>query len=222
MEEFIWNESFRNQLQDDAHHNGELVLLESVLKSGMRVIDAGAHSGISTAAMAKMVGENGHVYAFEPVPEYFSLLRKNMHRNRIGNISMLNLALSDKGGYVPFYKHGEGSGVTAFEHAEKTMVYATTVSDFIKIHDTVLDFINLDCEGSEMNVLRGAKPLLIKMKPGIFCEVHRDNMKALSQSVNDIVDFLRGIGYSVTPIQVEQLGSESNFDDCSHMYATAE
>lgn len=219
MEEFIWNDSFRRRLCGDAHCYGEITFLESVLKKGMLVIDGGAHGGVTTAAMAKAVGETGHVYAFEPVKDYFSLLRKNMQRNGIGNITMLNLALSDKKGYLSIFKHGEGSGVTFIEAAEKTLAYATTIADFIRIHNTRLVFINLDCEGSELNVLRGAKALLKKMKPGIFCEVHRDYLKALSQSVTDIVSFLRDICYSVTPIQVERPGVESNFDECSHIYA---
>jgi len=219
MNSFLWNDTFRHQLRGDAHHYGEIVFLESVLKQGMRVIDGGAHSGITTAAMAKAVGKTGHVYAFEPVAEYFSLLRNNMQRNRIGNITMLHLALNSTKGHVFIFKHGEGSGITPVADSEKTPAYATTVAEYIKIHDTRLDFMNLDCEGSELNVLRGSKKLLQKMKPAIFCEVHRDYLKTLSQSVHDIVVFLQRVGYSVTPIQVDQLDTESNFDDCSHIYA---
>ena len=219
MEAFTWNESFKHQLRSDAHRYGEVLFLGSVLKPGMTVVEGGAHSGVTAASIAEAVGRNGHVYAFEPVEEYFSQLRKNMKRNGISNITILNLALGDKKGYVPIFKHGEGSGVTRVDPCEEVLAYATTIDEFIKTHDMQIDFINLDCEGSELNVLRGAKALLGKTKPGIFCEVHRDYLNELSQSVKDVVGFLRGIGYSVKPIQVEQLEAKSDFDGCSHIYA---
>lgn len=221
MEAFTWNDSFKHQLRSDAHRYGEVLFLGSVLKPGMTVVEGGAHSGVTAASIAEAVGKNGHVYTFEPVEEYFSQLRKNMKRNGISNITMLNLALGDKKGYVPIFKHGEGSGVTRVDSCEEVLAYTTTIDEFMKTHDMQIDFINLDCEGSELNVLRGAISLLKKARPEIFCEIHRGYLKDLSQSVEDLVNFLRDIGYFVKPIQVEDLEAGSNFDECSHIHAVA-
>ncbi len=221
MSEFVFDAAFRRELQGDAHHYGEVTFLESVLRPGMTVIEGGANRGVTAVAIAGAVGSKGYVYAFEPVTEYFSSLQENISRNGIGNISAYNLALSDRTGPIRFYKHGEGSGVTPADDAEETRVDATTIPAFLEAHGTPnLDFINLDCEGSELLVFRSARAVLKKQAPSIFCEVHRDYLKALDQSVEDVAGFLTDLGYRVKPVQVEDLGTPSDFPGCSHLYAS--
>ena len=53
----------------------------SAVKQGMTVIDVGAHIGYHTLLFAKCVGPSGHVFSFEPLPENFALLRKNVELN---------------------------------------------------------------------------------------------------------------------------------------------
>jgi len=221
MNDFVFNKAFRRELQKNAHHYGEVAFLESVLCPGMVVIEGGANRGVTAVAIAKAVGETGHVHAFEPVPEYFGVLKANIARNGIANISAHNLALSDLTGPLTFYKHGEGSGVTSVQDAEKIQAEAITLSDFISAHHMPkVDFINLDCEGSELLIFRNARAMLKQQCPPIFCEVHRQYMQALGHSIGDVVSFLSELGYNVKPIQVEDLSRPSDFDHCSHVYAT--
>lgn len=221
MTEFTFNAAFRRKLQENAHHHGEVVFLESVLRPGMTVIEGGANRGVTAIAIAKAVGKRGCVHALEPVPEYFKALQQNVSRNRLRNMHLHNLALSDTNGSIRFYKHGEGSGIARAKDAETIRVQATTLTDFLSLHGiSKLDFINLDCEGSELRILRKARSVLKKRAPPIFCEVHRDYMKALKESVGDVVVFLRAFGYTVKPIQVKDLNSNSDFDHCSHIYAS--
>ena len=220
MNEFTFNEAFRRELRESAHHYGEVAFLESVLRPGMVVIEVGANRGVTAVAIAKAVGKTGHVHAFEPIPEYFEALETNISRNGIANISTYNLALSDRTGSLSFYKHGEGSGVTPAQDAEKIRVEAITLPDFLSAYRIPrVDFINLDCEGSELLVLRKAQAMLKDHGPPIFCEVHRQYLQALGHSVEDAVSFLSEIGYGVNPIQVGDLSSPSDFDRCSHLYA---
>jgi FkbM family methyltransferase len=221
MNEFVFNQAFRCELQESAHRYGEVAFLESVLRPGMVVIEVGANRGVTAVAIAKAVGKTGHVHAFEPVPEYFEVLEANIARNDIANISPYNLALSDRTGSLSFYKHGEGSGVTPVQDAGKIQVEAITLPDFLSAcHVPGMDFINLDCEGSELLIFRNARAVLKDYGPPIFCEVHRQYLQALGHSVEDAVSFLSQIGYSVNPIQVEDLSSPSDFDHCSHLYAS--
>ena len=221
MTEFVFNAAFRCQLQEDTHHYGEVTFLESVLRPGMTVIDGGANCGVTTIAIARAVGNKGHVYAFEPVPEYFVSLHRNISRNSIGNTSVYNLGLSNKTGPIPFYKHGEGSGCTPADNSEEIQVNVITIPEFLTVHSIPkLNFINLDCEGSELLVFRSAQAVLLEQAPLIFCEVHRDYLKVLNQSVEDLAKFLTDLGYGVKPIQVEDLTTPSDFGRCSHIYAS--
>jgi len=221
MTEFTFNTAFRRELRENPLPYGEVIFLESVLRPGMTVIEVGANRGVTAIAIAKAVGEKGYVDAFEPVPEYYECLQENVSRNRIENISIYNQALSNENGSVLFYKHGEGSGLTRVEEAETIRVQATTLIQFVGArHIAKIDFINLDCEGCELLVLREAQTLLKKQAPAIFCEIHRDYLKSLNQSVKELVRFLRSLGYTVKPIQVEDLNRNTDFDKCSHIYAS--
>jgi hypothetical protein len=119
------------------------------------------------------------------------------------------------------YKHGEGSGVIPVEDAEEIQVEGITIAGFLLSHHIrKVDFINLDCEGSELLIFRAAATWLKKEAPPIFCEIHRQYMEALGHSVDDAVAFLSDLGYDVRAIQVEDLSAPSDFERCSHIYAT--
>ncbi|MBN1675172.1 MAG: FkbM family methyltransferase [Kiritimatiellae bacterium] len=219
--EFVFDEAFRRDLRQNAHHDGEVTFLESVLRPGMVVMEGGANRGVTAAAMAKAVGDSGHVHAFEPVPEYFATFKTNLARNRLANVTAYNLALSDRTGEMAFYRHGEGSGVAPVKEAEQIRVKTITIPDFLQTYRVPsLDFINLDCEGSELLIFRKARAVLREQCPPIFCEVHRQYLGALDQSVQDVVDVLTKIGYGVQPVQVKDLNTPSDFEQCSHIYAS--
>ena len=221
MERFVYgSEQFRDRLGDDAHLAGELEFLGSVVRPGMHVMDIGANRGVTTVAIAKAVGASGRVYAFEPVPEYYAELQSNLSRNGVDNVRTYMLALSDRTGRIPFYRHGEGSGVTPAGGATKISVKAASLPDVLaKCEIARIDLINLDCEGSELLVLRAGQAVLQRHGPGIFCEIHHGYLRELGQSADAVVELLRSIGYEVRPIQVTDLSAATSFGECSHIYA---
>ena len=221
MNRFVFgSEEFLRELRESAHHAGEVAFLQSVLKPGMRVVEAGAHRGVTAVAIAKQIGPQGHLYAFEPVPEFYAELRENLRRNDAKNVTAHPLALGDQPGRIQFYKHGGGSGITPAQDAEVLSVEATTLTNFLAEQgEDRIDFLNLDCEGSELLVFRGAQRVLEERHPQIFCEIHRGYLGELDQSADDVVGFLTGLGYEVRPLQVENLDAETDVDKCSHVYA---
>ena len=214
------SEEFRGQLHSDPHHAGEVGFLRSIAKSGMRVLEVGANTGVTAVALASEIGETGHLYAFEPVPEYYATLMENLSRNNVKNVSVYRLALSNQTGRIRFYKRKGGSGITPAEGGEALWVEATTVTEFLIVQRMDrIDLLNLDCEGSELLVLEGAKAVLEKQSPRIFCEIHHAYLKELGQSTDDIIGYLSQFGYDVRPLQVEDPDMETSADKCSHIYA---
>ncbi len=78
MDLFLYDSpTFESFLKDNPHEEGEVRFLQSIVEEGMNVVDIGANVGITTVAIAKRIGR-GNIYSFEPVPEYFGTLRKNL------------------------------------------------------------------------------------------------------------------------------------------------
>ena len=82
MNGFVFGaEEFQRELRDSPHHAGEVEFVQSVLSPGMHVIEAGANRGVTAVAIAKKIGGKGHLYAFEPVPEFYVELQRSLLRN---------------------------------------------------------------------------------------------------------------------------------------------
>ena len=220
MELFLYDSpAFENFLKDNPHERGEVKFLESIVEEGMSVIDIGANIGIATVAIAKRIG-GGKLYSFEPVPEYFNTLKKNLSSNRLGNVRVYKLAMTDQVGRADFYQKGLSTGIIFEEGAEKFEVFATTMDRFLSEEKIErIDLINMDCEGSELLVLRGAKDTLRKNKVRIFCEIHHDFLKQLGQSIGDLVKYLQSLEFEVQSVSLDDLKVGNNFEKCDYIYA---
>ena len=78
----------------------------------------------------------------------------------------------------------------------------------------------MDCEGSELLVLRVVEETLSKNKVKIFCEIHHDFLKQLGQSFEDIVQYLHGLEFQVQSVSLNDLKTGNNFENCEYIYAT--
>jgi len=214
-ETFVYDSpSFQTQLRQDAHHYGEVTLLEAMAEPGMVVLELGANRGVTTVALAKRVGPHGQVHAFEPVPEYYAALTQNLRLNEADNVRIHQLAVVDKEDEISYYKHGEGSGIVQADEAEEIRVGVTSLDYFVGDQA-------LDREGAELLVLQAGKETLERHAPLVLCEIHHDYLSRLGQSVQDIVAYLRALGYQVAPVRVEALDRKVEAKDCSHICAAA-
>ena len=221
---FIYaSESFQALLKRDAHHYGEVRMLQAMAEPGMIAIELGANRGVTTVALARSVGSEGQVHAFEPVPEYYSALIENLRLNDVENVLAHQLAVTDGERRIPYYKHGEGSGIVRAEGAETTVVGTTSLDNFMAAEGLPrIDLINMDCEGAELLVLRGAGNTLRKHTPRILCEIHHNYLSDLGQSADDVVKYLDTVGFHVTPISMEVLDEGVELEACTHIYAATE
>jgi len=218
---FVYDSSeFARHLQESPHVRGEVTFLQSICEPGMTALDVGANRGVTSVTLARATGENGRVWAFEPVPEHFAALKANLSQNNATNAEPFQVAVADAPGEVDLYVHGEGSGIVPAEGAQRLKVAATTIDSFLHEHGVGrVDLISSDCEGSELRVLRGAEEALATYSPQVFCEIHHSYLSTLGKSVSDVVDYLRQLGFEIRPISAEHLESEVGFDECSHIYA---
>src|SRR5215471_2817272 len=76
----------------------EIAFVRRLLQPGMRAIDIGANYGTYTLAMARAVGPDGRVWAYEPADATARYLRKSIARNGLANVEMVQAALSNRTG----------------------------------------------------------------------------------------------------------------------------
>ena len=221
MELFLYNSpTFRDFLKNNPHERGEVQFLESIAREGMNVIDVGGHIGVTAVVIAKQVGKRGLAYSFEPVPEYFEILKKNLSANGLENAEAFQLAVTDRLETIDFYQQGGSSGIIPEEGAKTFKAITTTIDRFLNGQKVErIDLINMDCEGSELLVLEGAKESLRKNKVRIFCEIHHDSLKRLGQSVQHVVRYLQKLGYEVHSVSLDDLSVKSDFGNAEYIYA---
>jgi len=80
-------------------------LMRKILKPGDTFLDIGAGIGYHTIISSKIIGENGNVISFEPDPDYFKLLQKNIKQNKCFNVLSYQKAVSDRAGKINFYRY---------------------------------------------------------------------------------------------------------------------
>ena len=221
IELFLYDSpGFKNFLKDNPHERGEVKFLESIVKEGMNAIDIGANVGITTVTVARKIGRRGKLYSFEPTPEYFNILKENISSNGLENVKVYELAVTDQVGRAPFSQKELSSGIVFEEGAKKFEVSTTSIDRFLSEEKIErIDLINMDCEGSELLVLKGAKETLRKNKVKIFCEIHHDFLKQLGQSVEELVQYLQGLEFQVQSVSLDDLKMGNNFEKCEYIYA---
>jgi FkbM family methyltransferase len=220
---FPWNsDESGKKLQRNAHNAGEVAFLRSITKPGMQVMEIGANIGLTVMAIAEAVEEAGHLYAFEPVREDYVSLLANLSCNRVANVSAYNLAVSNQTGRITLYKRqGGASGVVPAMGGEKIWVEAISINEFVIVEKIGrIDFLNIDCEGSELLVLQGAQSVLEKHAPQILCEIHHESLRELGQSAKEVIHYLSDFGYYIRLLQIEQIEADVSLDACSHILAT--
>ncbi len=134
-------------------------LFKKIILPGMTVLDIGGHIGYFTRIFAGLTG-TGKVFAFEPDPYNFALLKKNTAH--LQNVTLINSAVSDKKGIVDFYQIEDSTGchttIPTNAPAKRFSVEAITIDDFIA--DILPDVIKMDIEGGEPRALLGMEKLL--------------------------------------------------------------
>ncbi len=174
----------------------EEAVLEALLRPGDWVLDIGANVGQYAVICSRIVGPAGRVIAVEPVPEAFALLASNCQALPVQNVTLLNLAASDRNGVRGMSIPIADSGLTNSTRAHFTgdeghmdvQVLAATLDAMQWPHRIAL--VKIDTEGHELSVLRGITRLLSRDRPHVVVEA----------SSEGLIAFLADFGYRLSPL----------------------
>jgi FkbM family methyltransferase len=154
----------------------ELQHLDRFLTSNGTFVDAGASTGIYTLKAAQHFSPRGVVVAIEPFPEVLAVLQRSVRVNGLNNVRLRNLCLSDRTGirtmWQNFGKPNSFSLVKRDPNARSFSTLAVTLDDLFGWESLdALDYLKLDVEGVESEVLLGARQTIEKHRPIIQMEV---------------------------------------------------
>lgn len=176
--------------------------LKSSVESGNLVWDVGANRGLYTKLFVAWAGENGRVVAFEPGPETFENLQKEL--KTYSSVVLFRKALSDEPGMSYFSSKG-ANDVTAHlveEENDNTIQVELTTADLVVQEDISLqpNVVKIDVEGFEEEVIKGgAETFKHANCKHIFVEIHFAEMekRKMKDSPNKIVRMLKDWGYTI-------------------------
>jgi FkbM family methyltransferase len=203
----VWTDFIGQEIYYDGCYEPETVaMIGRTLQPGSVFLDIGSHVGQYSVIAARKVGPGGAVHAFEPDPETFQLLSENV--TRLTNLQANQIALSDHDGtdtlYLADAAHiGFNSLQKPHECAtERTCEVKTKTLDHYLSERAVrhVDFIKMDVEGGELNVLAGATKLFEVCKPAVLLEFNPKALAQFGHTCEDLENFLRQRGYDLHPV----------------------
>ena len=186
----------------DGNSNLALKLSHSLIRPGDTLLDVGANTGLWALGAARRVGAKGAVHAFEPVPDNFARLTRNLLLNGFTNVTCQKLALSDTCGRTVFYaakddNSGLGSLTQSENAARPIEIEMTTIDSYCETHAiTRVNLMKVDVEGAELLVFRGAQRLLASNEaPIIMFETDEILTARFGSSSQTIKSLLHQFGY---------------------------
>lgn len=182
---------------------------QGVLKPGMVAIDVGAHLGRHAFEMLGCVGPRGRVLMFEPIPDLYHKLVASVNEQypHLGNSAVYPYALSNAKGTTEFCLAMDAMAYSGLKERQydcptriqKISVEVRCLDDFTETLQQ-LDYIKIDTEGAEWNVIQGAQQSITRYKPIISFEFGQNSYAPYNVSPAQVFDFFVSKNYSIVDI----------------------
>ena len=176
------------------------LLIERTLNPGDVFLDIGANIGWYTLLAARLVGETGKVFAFEPEPANFALLQRNVALNGYHNVELVQKAVSDRNQTMTLYLCASDKGSHALYESshdgQSVEVEALRLDDYFSAYAGRIDLIKMDIEGSEGHAVKGMTALLAN-NPAvkIITEFSPHALAQCGTPAQDFLGQLAGLGF---------------------------
>ncbi|HEX3966870.1 MAG TPA: FkbM family methyltransferase [Edaphobacter sp.] len=191
------------------------------LQEGNIVLDIGAYSAVTSIIFAQLAGPTGHVYSFEPDESNYKCANSNVEMARkamgITNITLQRKAIWSHNDGILFSNEGAmGSSAVAITgggRGEETLIPSTTLESFLNENGiTKVDFVKIDIEGGETELLKRSANTLRKLGARLIIEPHRVGGKL---NTGECCKLLEAAGYSVH-VRDKTPGSEALIEARPH------
>jgi len=202
---------YRLKMLTGRYEAAEIALMRRFLRARDVIVDVGANVGYLTRFFAQAVGPLGKVYAFEPNPLIFPLLKRNVAKFR--QVAVFDVGLSTNEAEMPLFIPGSNHAVASFvREYPATHVFGgqggqlhsvaakvvrgdefmakTDIDNSDRRRERRIDILKVDVEGWELNVLAGLeKTIMSSRKITIFCEYNPRAQECAGQRPRELLDW---------------------------------
>ncbi len=189
----------RSILEKGIWESNETAATKKILKSDWVVFDIGANIGYFTLLMSKLVGKNGYVYCFEPTTYGYNRLKKNIRLNP--EFLLHNIVVNKKG-----LSSCTENKIEALEsrfsarllaHSEKELIEFITLDDYVASKNIQkVDFIKIDVDGYDYEVIKGGCKILKKFRPIVMAEICNRVLNERGVNVVSYLELYLQYGYN--------------------------
>jgi len=175
-------------------HGLEELFLEETYKFNSdietpRIIDCGANTGLSVIYFKRLFPKS-KISAFEPDTEIFTVLKENLHTFGYDDVELINKAVWNKNGSIKFLASGGVGGRISEDENEQTLEMPT--SRLRDLLDEEIDFLKIDIEGAEFDVIKDCASKLKNVK-NLFIEYH--SLEKNEQKLDEILKIMKDAGF---------------------------
>jgi FkbM family methyltransferase len=140
-------------------------LIKKIVKKKETIVDIGANIGYYTLLFSSLVGPSGTVYAFEPEPTNFLILKKNATLNHYSNIVLSDSVVSNSEGSAKLFRSkatANNHRIAEDMHEQRQWIHVkkTSLDKYFLNRNTKINLVKIDAEGSEEKILDGMSELI--------------------------------------------------------------
>ncbi len=196
--------------------------MKRYLRPGSVFVDVGANIGYISAIAADIVGRDGEVHCFEPVPRYFDKLERFARMNTEYRISVNACAAGESEGTSTVYiTHEAGQNTLVPAYKTSSEVASTLTIPVVRLDEYLLGcnlhnvaFVKIDAEGFELPILRGLEQYFERatVAPAIACEIAPKAYPLMGRKVEELCALMRRHGYAAfdmvdgtTPVNLSRI-----------------
>jgi FkbM family methyltransferase len=179
--------------------------MKRLMKPGGVFVDVGANIGYLSAIAAGIVGKQGQVHCFEPVPTYFERLERLVELNPGHSITINRRAAGETTGDCTIYvtrEPGQNTIVPGYKSGPE--IISTLKVPVVRLDSYLaerkinrISLLKIDVEGFELPVLKGLKNFLegSKQRPAIICEIAPRAYSLIGRTISELSDYMETYGY---------------------------
>ena len=204
--------AFSNFQAWGANHNRGFQACIEAARGKTCVMDIGAHIGLVTLPLSKVIAKTGIVFAFEPAKANATFLKEHLLANGIENVEVItDLVGSEELDSVRFFESANDSGMNTIASSGSGRGYGVslrrqvTLDKFCTDRNLSPELIKIDTEGAEVGILKGAFDTLRRCRPIMFLSVHPRHIVELGSTVDELERLLIDLDYKVTDMNGDEV-----------------